>query len=271
MKKLFTLFLLSTSFGFAQTPNYSVSCLSCNFEINCITPTVDIAVFNGTTAATFSVQGMPSIPTGTSAGISVAGTYTLSIQGGPLIPLSITQNTLAPVSSLSSTFQSLSPTQTPQMVTLTAVSPTINITQIVYEPTGGTVVASNPVWPYPPGGAGTYTHCILYLVNGCTSCKEFTISINNGVGIEKTGAMEMLSVFPNPAKDRIYIKNGAYEGIVKIEVINALGEAIKQEEVDLSKGSGNVAVDQLPPGVYILKLKAPGVPQTATTRFVVSR
>jgi hypothetical protein len=280
MKKLITILLFISGSVNAQTsPMYSVACISCNFAITCATPTANLAVYSGTMANTFSVQGMPSIPSGTEAAINSPGSYTLVVSpitmppGPVLIPVAISLNTTLPVSSLSSTFQSLSGTQTPQAVSITAVSPTVNITHFVYSPLGGTVTANSHSITYLPGSPGTYTHCIVDDLNGCISCTEFTISLNNGTGLVKESLKNRISIFPNPAREFVYVqgtKNTGESGRVSLEIVNFLGQSIRQEDIDPDKPGIGINVEAIPNGVYILKLKAQNNTETISRRFVIN-
>jgi gliding motility-associated-like protein len=60
-----------------------------------------------------------------------------------------------------------------------SASPTVNIEHNWISPAGTTLVANSPVSGYPPGGPGTYTHCVINKVNGCSSCKTFTVASND--------------------------------------------------------------------------------------------
>ncbi len=90
------------------------------------------------------------------------------------------QNTLTPTNTITPAFQNITCAfSTIQTVTSTA-SPTVNISHWIYSPFGGTVTVNSNVSNFLPTGPGTYTDCAFNNVNGCPTCRQFTVVANQG-------------------------------------------------------------------------------------------
>ncbi|WP_317897348.1 gliding motility-associated C-terminal domain-containing protein [Aurantibacillus circumpalustris] len=97
--------------------------------------------------------------------------------------VSIGVNIVAPLSTISPSFQSITcgtlagANATNVIVT---ASPSVNVTHQILSPYGGTFSASSYSTQYTPGGVGNFTYCLKNDVNGCVTCKEFTVTSNQG-------------------------------------------------------------------------------------------
>jgi gliding motility-associated-like protein len=88
----------------------------------------------------------------------------------------LASNTLAPVASITPTFQTIScSAPTPTNIVVTAVNPTVNFTHFIYSPVGPMFVANSQSAAYQPG-AHTYTYVFLNNVTGCSMTTQFTVS-----------------------------------------------------------------------------------------------
>ena len=167
--------------NFVITPNGN------QFVVNCYNPTVSInylpATLNYTTTNGPSTPQLGDNPQFSS--INAFGTWTaLAVH-----PVSgcissqtymVTQNTVQPISTLSPTFQNITCSVTSiQMVTATA-NPGVNIEHQWLSPLGGSLSLTGATSSLLPGGPGTYTHCVINLANGCSTCKNFTVSSTAG-------------------------------------------------------------------------------------------
>jgi hypothetical protein len=77
--------------------------------------------------------------------------------------------------------------------------------------------------------------------------------INTLVGNEKVLNTEELKLYPNPVRDKVYLKNYRID-IDRIEIINVMGEMIMvdiTEEKVLNKG---ISIETLPCGLYMVRL-----------------
>lgn len=59
---------------------------------------------------------------------------------------------------------------------------------------------------------------------------------------------ERATIFPNPAKDKVYVKGG---GAARIELINMIGELVLDEPLT---ASGLVLLTDIQPGMYIARV-----------------
>ena len=101
---------------------------------------------------------------------------------------------------------------------------------------------------YPGGGHGDFINtgvkkAMLGFLDNKMQNDCNTLSVNGLNAPDR-----LFSVYPNPAKDRIFIKG--IEGPVMVEVFSLAGTLIKQEKPD----NGIVKLSSLSPGVYILNI-----------------
>jgi gliding motility-associated-like protein len=90
------------------------------------------------------------------------------------------QNTLTPTSTLTPAFQNITCSLTSITPVNSISSPSVNVSHVYYSPFGGSLTVLSYTSTYIPGGPGTYTDCSVNDVNGCSSCKEFTVAANQG-------------------------------------------------------------------------------------------
>lgn len=69
-------------------------------------------------------------------------------------------------------------------------------------------------------------------------------------GIETPSSAEKISIYPNPARDIIYVKGVDNLQNVRMEIYNMLGVRMKQEVIN----SNRINVSELPAGYYIIRL-----------------
>lgn len=179
----------TTSFTVDPQPDPAIINLTpvhLNHTITCAQPTINITALVATNNYTWS-NGLIAPMYGPLAAINYSGlgTWTVVAQNPVSNCIStqtfaVFQNTVAPTSLVTPTLQNITCTVS-SIITVTASgSPTVNISQHVYSPIGGTFVANSPSITYVPGGPGTYTHCSVNDANGCSTCKEFTVSSTQG-------------------------------------------------------------------------------------------
>ena len=119
---------------------------------------------------------------------------------------------------------------------------------------GNTSDEENPTHTYATSGSFTVT---LTAINECGS-KEITdvveITISN---IEEIGVLEEFAVYPNPFNESISLKAGFSESVdANVEITDQLGRVIKTLELpNQRKIDKLIILDNIPSGVYILKLK----------------
>ena len=119
---------------------------------------------------------------------------------------------------------------------------------------GNTSDEENPTHTYATSGSFTVT---LTAINECGS-KEITdvveITISN---IEEIGVLEEFAIYPNPFNESISLKVGFSESVnSNIEITDQLGRVIKTIDLpNQRKIDKLIILDNIPSGVYILKLK----------------
>ncbi|MGB3946937.1 MAG: T9SS type A sorting domain-containing protein [Bacteroidia bacterium] len=156
------------------------------------------------------------------------------------------------------------------MVTNNAFSPTTfnaevgDVVKWVWDSNGMTHNVTSASQTIPNGAApiasgdmasGTYTYnitvagnygysCTLHMLSGMVA--GFQVSDPTGIA---TSSFNVLSVYPNPFKDKITVKQN---GIEKIQVVNVLGEKIKNIDLAKTEIKTDVYFEGLPAGIYFL-------------------
>lgn len=114
--------------------------------------------------------------------------------------------------------------------------------------------------------AHTYTVAGVYTVTamvqapapntGCVSFAVTTITISAVTGVANNNLSSVLSVFPNPANGALTIqnKNNAATSIIKLQLMNAIGEVVLSSVMDTTEKI--IDLSALANGVYTLKLES---------------
>jgi hypothetical protein len=79
-------------------------------------------------------------------------------------------------------------------------------------------------------------------------------------------------LYPNPASEFVYLNfNSATEGLVNIQIVNSIGQLVKQHPVNTMKGQNQfkIQVADIRPGMYILRINKGDL--NLTKKFVISR
>ncbi len=95
----------------------------------------------------------------------------------------------------------------------------------------------------------------------------------SGVGLNESEYIKNnISVFPNPASDIINISFNIdlEKEFTRIEILNNLGQIIREEEVSFKTKYASVKTNDLPSGVYLLNLKSASS-VSVSKRFVIAR
>lgn len=92
--------------------------------------------------------------------------------------------------------------------------------------------------------------------NTCSNSATGTINVENCTSISEFSNNEMV-VYPNPASDVITISFGKVDAsLVEISMFDLSGRLVSNEVLNLNGSTVEVSVNQLPAGVYTLKVKA---------------
>jgi photosystem II stability/assembly factor-like uncharacterized protein len=123
-------------------------------------------------------------------------------------------------------------------------------------PTGGTFSGEGVNnSSFTPSVAGQGSHLITYTytdANNCSNQISKTIYVNVCQGIEEL--KDGISIYPNPASDRININIQNDHNIVEIMLINNLGIAVYENKDRKTGGSFSIPVHNIPAGNYFLKI-----------------
>ncbi len=174
----------TTSFSINPTPAPSVFNLVPNatsYTVTCSQPTVVINLnpssYNYTWTNGFSAPQNGSTGNFTSLN---QGTWTV-VGVNPISGCSsthtfvVTQDVNIPTSSVTPISQNIT-CNVSSIITVTGTgTPTTNITHLWISPLGGTLTAATPTAIFLPGGVGTFTHCMVNNINGCSSCSTFSV------------------------------------------------------------------------------------------------
>ena len=64
-----------------------------------------------------------------------------------------------------------------------------------------------------------------------------------------------LQMYPNPAKDMVYIMDKSIKNDIKVDIVDMTGKVVSTKTVKFDGQKGSVETNNLPKGVYILKFK----------------
>lgn len=101
---------------------------------------------------------------------------------------------------------------------------------------------------------------------------QISLSYNGSLGfikIEKE--LNGISVFPNPANDKIEVKLTSNKSMTsKAVIINALGSIVKEKDINLVEGKNSILFDieELPSGIYFARIGTGD--NSCTYKFVIN-
>lgn len=236
-----------------------------------------------TATASISVTSAPSISVN-SATICSGSTTTLSASG----VTTYTWNTLSNASSIS-----VSPTGTmiytvtgnlagcSALATQTATVTVNLLPNVTLETISGPLCVNNATVPLsgsPSGGiysgagvsgssfdpsisgAGTFTVTYNYTdANTCSASASQTVNVNLCTGLVTLNGADAfsISVYPNPAKDEIYVlMDELFIDNASVELYDAIGKLITTEKV--VNATTSISINSLPTGIYTVRVISDG-------------
>lgn len=227
----------SLTFSIVSVNNYSV--------ITCVVKTISLNVVSSSSGPfTYTWTG-PNFNAQTAAvTLTVPGNYSIAVSNGvttsnSVVPISI--NTVIPISSL--------PTSTfipPGTMTITAISPTTNITHYIYTPSSPVPLTSTAVTTIFSTSPGTHTYCLVNNLTGCSSCQNTTTGTVLSVSENQK---YNLSCYPNPSSG-IFKITSTDQDIITIKIYNAAGDMVKATYTLLPEIT--VDLSESPAGMYTL-------------------
>ncbi|MBL7932597.1 MAG: hypothetical protein JNL60_11885, partial [Bacteroidia bacterium] len=171
-------------------PTFTIANVTNAASLTCNTPSVDLAAQSNYTYGTLDYFWASASNTYSTQNINIVnpGTFTV-VATDPVTQCSISHtyavgvNTIAPTSNANPLFQNITCANAAAAnVTLTSVSNTVNITQMLISPSSsgsGTFVSTSPTVAAPVTSPGEYNYCVRNDENGCMTCKTITITTSD--------------------------------------------------------------------------------------------
>lgn len=178
-----------TSFTISNAPppaSISLIPFGPGYTVTCFQPTVTVNTSNAAYNYSWNAVGYPITAAQTmDFDHTKLGTWTITAVNpisGCVTTKTITVgiNTVVPTSILSPSFQNINCAITSVTSVTATASPVINITHYFSAPQGGTFSSTSYSVVYTPFAPGTYTHCLVNDINGCSVCDHFTVSSSSG-------------------------------------------------------------------------------------------
>ncbi len=183
----------TASITLQQTPYFYINNVSGSNSITCEYPSINLyAVSNYTynggilnyfwmsNSATFNTSSVNIVSPGI---YTVTGTDPIN-NCSSTNTVSIGINTVSPISLITPSILSITCSLTSIATTVAAISsPSYNMTHLFISPFGGTLSVttySNNYAIYTPMTTGIFTHCLINNISGCSTCKNFTVTSNQG-------------------------------------------------------------------------------------------
>jgi gliding motility-associated-like protein len=213
----------------APIPTFAITNAGPSYSITCSNPSIDLNAVTGYTYGTLNYFWASQNATfnTSNAQVLLPATYTITAVD-PVTFCSATRtlgvfiNTVSPVVSVSPPFQNITCNVTSvSQVTLAATNVTVNVTHQILSPLGSSLISSNYLTYYPPGGVGIYTCLTTNDVNGCTKASTFQITSNQGFPIGNiqsspanftigctTKSVTTINIFGGQATNSLQVGNG---------------------------------------------------------------
>lgn len=107
-------------------------------------------------------------------------------------------------------------------------------------------------------------NCDYYVIGisgNLVSSPSNTIHVDWALGTTNENSESLISVYPNPAADNVFVKT---EGQNHIEIYNLMGQCVMEK--DLQNGGENISIANLPKGSYFIRIN--GDKENATIKFI---
>lgn len=163
-------------------PTFTIASTNNSYSVTCFNPVVTLTANTNYTYGSLNYfwQGSSQTSSASAANVTLPGTYTCYVND-PVTNCAATHtvavfvNTTTPLSSITPTYQTITCTAPIQNATITANNPTINVSNTILSPYGGTTSVFGTQMIYPLTGVGVYTAITSNDINGCITQKTFTV------------------------------------------------------------------------------------------------
>jgi hypothetical protein len=122
------------------------------------------------------------------------------------------------------------------------------------------------------GKDGAYNPGCYSLLAQAISGGNRTASNASDPNNEVTEDLNKQFLYPNPASEFVYLNfNSATEGSVNIQIVNSIGQLVKQHPFNTIKGHNQIKIQvaDIRPGMYILRINKGDL--NLTRKFVIAR
>jgi hypothetical protein len=250
MKKL--IFIVLYQANVSAQINFTITSVSSSFTINCYSPSLTFSASTTHSApVTFSWSGPGSSSVGTITTLSVPGSYTVSALSGTIQntqTFTIISNTVVPIISLNSSTFSINGTNPATIAVST--TPTTNIEIFLYSPPASTLHGFSYTINYVLFFPGTYTHCSVNMINGCSSCVQFTVLYtSSNTAIPEPQLNANLEVFPNPTQSMFTVRSKQDQ---TCQLLNSMGLLLLVFVLN-NDNYHEKSFRAFPPGIYFVK------------------
>lgn len=152
--------------------------------------------------------------------------------------------------------------------TFTAINPTSTDTYSWDFGDDETQQTSIPTVSHTYANGGNYT--VSVNVSSAFGCEDGSgsTSVEFVVGLQDIAQNAGISIYPNPASDRLYLKNEGDALIRSIEIMDATGKRVDQIDLD-NKTLTQIDINKLDNGIYIMMISTDQ--QVYNTKFVVTK
>lgn len=77
------------------------------------------------------------------------------------------------------------------------------------------------------------------------------------------------SIYPNPTAEKFFFINVSTEDLVQVELINYLGQVVLKQEIVFSNSSHRITIENITPGIYLIRINLKNAATTFTNRLVI--
>lgn len=134
---------------------------------------------------------------------------------------------------------------------------------------GGYTYALDTLAPQPGDvfsglAAGNYT---VTVYDTCGNTEVLTVVVANTIGIAEWSHSKSLRVYPNPVTNtlNLELEGDRFEGIESVTLLNEMGQCLRVLQAQLNGKTCSLEVNDLPDGMYIVKV------QSVTGNFVLGK
>ncbi|MBO9204922.1 MULTISPECIES: T9SS type A sorting domain-containing protein [Niastella] len=141
------------------------------------------------------------------------------------------------------------------------------LANVPYNAKNGTTTTKYQYVDVNKGGDAQY-YRIKAVTTGSDSSYSQTVSISNIAGSNKNSGTNILTIFPNPATDYVYLKSTANDLQNKdMVLVNMSGMELKRTRITDGNNQAKLDVSKLPRGVYVIKLMDNKTGKAESTMF----